>query len=390
MGGKIMERKIFARPAVLLIGFTVLSMVSAATAQTTAPIDRPVVVTPGLSEPKSRGLYISGRVLFEDQTVPPAGVYIERVCNTRARREGRTDTKGNFSFQLGLSTDTSQDATFGTASLAPGATEAEATASATARTLRNCELRAVLPGYRSDIIFLANRMVLDEPNVGTIYLHKLGHIEGTTVSATSAAAPKEAKKALEQARKELANRKPDKAAEECRQALQQYPKYADAMQQLGEIYAQQNRKAEAQKLFEDAIAADAKFVPPYFSLAVLAAGAQDWTRVASLTDQLLALNAYEYPAAYQYNAVAHFKLGELDKAEQSARAGRKLDTQHRIPDLDLVLASVLLKKNDTQGAAEQLKSYLKYVPTGPEAERVRKQLAQIESQASSAPAAPPK
>ncbi len=371
----------------LLWGFSMTALlILPAMAQEQPSIGIPVVVPPGLSDPKSLGIYVSGRVLFDDGTLPPPGVNIERVCNTRVRREGRTDANGNFSFQLGVSSDSAQDASFGSTGLGVGSGEAQAAASATANELRNCELRASLPGYRSDVLQLANRRVLDDPHVGTIFLHKTGHIEGTTVSAFSAAAPKEAKKALERARKELANNKPEKAIEECRKALQEYPKYADAMKMLGDIYAWQNNKPEAQKMYEQALALDEKYLPPYFSLSRLAAGNQDWARVAALSDRLLSLNAYEYPAAYHYNAVAHFKLGELDKAEQSARDGLRLDTQHQIPDLGLVLASVLLRRNDTAGAAEQMKTYLKYVQTGPDAERVRNQLAQLEGQAA-APAA---
>ena len=52
-------------------------------------------------------------------------------------------------------------------------------------------------GYRSDVISLAGRRNLDDPNVGTIMLHSMVHFEGLTTSATSALAPKEARKAFE-------------------------------------------------------------------------------------------------------------------------------------------------------------------------------------------------
>ena len=44
---------------------------------------------------------------------------------------------------------------------------------------------------------LANRRPMDPPDIGTILLHRLSPTEGTTVSAVSLAAPKDAKKAYQ-------------------------------------------------------------------------------------------------------------------------------------------------------------------------------------------------
>jgi hypothetical protein len=65
------------------------------------------------------------------------------------------------------------------------------------RDLFSCELRASLPGFRSDVVSLANRRFMDNPEVGTIVLHRLGNVEGLTISATTMAAPKDAKKAYD-------------------------------------------------------------------------------------------------------------------------------------------------------------------------------------------------
>src|SRR5262245_31461496 len=48
-----------------------------------------------------RPIFLSGSVRLTDGTVPPDTVLIERVCNGRVRPEGYTDSKGNFSFQVG-------------------------------------------------------------------------------------------------------------------------------------------------------------------------------------------------------------------------------------------------------------------------------------------------
>ena len=108
---------------------------------------------------------------------------------------------------------------------------------------------------------------------------------------------------------------------------------------------------QARKSFENAIAADAKFVSPYLQLAELQAKAENWTDLADSTGRLLKLDAVDYPMAYFYNATANLNLGQLDAAEVSARAGQKLDTPHRYPKLEQVLAAILERKKDYAGAA---------------------------------------
>ena len=64
----------------------------------------------------------------------------------------------------------------------------------------DCDLRARLAGFRSQSVSLANRRPMDPPDIGTILLHRLSPTEGTTlISAVSLAAPKDAKKAYQQA-----------------------------------------------------------------------------------------------------------------------------------------------------------------------------------------------
>ena len=353
-------------------------------------------IPPTLQTPRTqdnRPIFVSGRVVLDDGTKPTVRVAIERVCNNRTRREGYTDTEGTFSFQLGESQQFYQDARMSSAELPSDPISGRSSvmqdisgqaAQINQRDLMLCELRAVLPGYHSDTISLAGRQPLKDPDVGTIVLHRMGKVEGTSISASGLEAPKEAKKAFEEGVKERAKGKPAEATKHFEKALSAYPNYAEAMVQLGELYSARKRGEEAEKMFERAISVDARYVTPYLDLAVMAVQRRDWERVATLTDKALALNAYEYAAAYYYNGMAYFRMGKMEQAEKSARAARRLDTQHRIPNNDLVLASILQARNDDSGVAEELRTFLKYVPTGPDADRVRRQLAETEARMAAA------
>ena len=354
--------------------------------------------TPPQRQPEDRRpVFLSGRVVLDDGTPPTERVSIERVCNGRVRRETYSDSHGQFSMQLGAEMQVFQDATVGSADSMRGMGMGEsypspnsmasglANPGVTARELMGCELRASLPGFRSDSISLAGRQLFDNPDVGTIVLHRIGKVEGTRISMTTLKAPKDAKKAYERGTNLLKKKKPAEAAEEFTKAIAFYPKFADALVRLGEIYDGQGRSDDAATLFQQAIDADPQLIPPYFHLAMIAGHKQDWKRMAELSDRVLALNAYEYPAAYYFNAVANYNLQKLDVAEKNARAARRLDSQYHIPKVDVLLANILLQRNDYAGAAEHLRSFLKYVPAGDEASMARQLLGQTESKLAAAP-----
>lgn len=345
-----------------------------------------------------RPMYISGLVLMDDGALPTKRVPIERVCNGHARNEGYTDSHGQFNFQLGGSLEAFQDASAGGSTFdyggtpnSPGSNPGMSGlpgpfAGVNTRDLLGCELRANLQGYRSDTISLTERQPFDNPDVGTIVLHRLGKVEGTRISVTELKASKDAKKAFQRGVELLKKKKTAEAAEEFSKAVKLYPEYADALLQLGDIEMSQGHGEQAGNLYRQALAVDPKFIPPYLGLALIAARKQDWNAMADLSGQALALNAYELPGAYYYHAVANLNLHKIDEAEKSARMARRLDSQYHIPKIDFLMANILLRRNDYAGAAEQLRSFLRYSPTGPEAEAARKLLGDTESKLAAAPA----
>src|SRR5438105_3080049 len=174
----------------------------------------------------SRPIFLSGKVQMDDGTAPAELVLIERVCNGNPRAEAYTDSKGRFSFQLGQNQGVLQDASMSSAGGGFGGLGNEggiggANRSDTGgfggmgggrngiseRDLMGCEIRAALPGFRSDVVNLSGRRAFDNPDLGTIILHRLGNVEGVTISATSLNAPKDAKKSYEKGRDLLKKKK---------------------------------------------------------------------------------------------------------------------------------------------------------------------------------------
>jgi tetratricopeptide (TPR) repeat protein len=348
----------------------------------------PGTVGPSTNAPPPGPIYISGRVALEDGTVPPPGqVAIERVCNGNPRVEGYTDGRGYFRVQVnGQNPSVFQDAsesgagTYGGFGVDRGSGMGQSGMNGMGSdvALADCELRARFAGYRSQTVSLINRRELDDPNVGTILLHRMAASEGTTVSAISLAAPKDARKAFGKGQNAVKKQKLDDAAKEYAKAVELYPKYAVAWCELGKLQVRRNQADDARKSFRSAMEADPKFVEPYLRLSFLAAQTQQWQELADVSDLALKLDPFSNPHEFFFNAVAHFNLKEPEAAEKSAREAGRLDTRHEVPDSEHLLGVILAQRQDYAAAAEHLRAYLQYRPDARDAETVRGQLAQIE------------
>jgi len=326
--------------------------------------------------------FINGKVVLDDGTPPPDLVAIERVCRGALHTEGHTDRKGVFGFELGHD-DLVQDAgDFSNATVNPNAVKISSDPAADPnRPYRECELRANLPGYRSDVVSLSNYRPDGDPNIGAIILHKMGDVEGRVISANTAGAPKNAAKEYEKGMDAIKRGKGDEAAKAFAKAAELYPAFAAAWFELGKLQAAQLQIDAARKSFTTAMAAEPKFLSPYLQLAQLAYRAKNWQELAEISGQALKLDPFDYPDLYYLNGLAHYGLKEMDAAEKSFRETEKLDITHRYPKTHQYLAGILVQKKDLPAAVEELTNYLKFAPNAPDADTMRRQLRQLQDAA---------
>jgi len=336
-----------------------------------------------------RPMILMGKVVMEDGTAPPDSVTIQLVCRGGPRSVGFTDSKGGFSVDLtnrmnnAALLDASQPATgggfgapYGSANSRMGSPNGSN--GLNENDLMNCDLQAALAGFRSDQVHLGTHKWLDSPEVGTIILRRIAGVEGLTISATSAFAPKDAKKAFDKGREAAKKQKWDEAEKDFQKAVDVYPKYAAAWYQLGLVQQEKKNDDAARKSYAQALAADSKFVSPYQELAMLAARDQKWPEVIENTDHLLRLNAVDFPQAWLFNSLANYYLKNLDAAEKSAREGISHDAAHHYATMNHVLGAILAQKKDYAGAAEQLRDYIRFAPNATDIDQVKQQLAEVE------------
>jgi tetratricopeptide (TPR) repeat protein len=341
-------------------------------------------------------IFLSGLVMFDDGTPANTNIRIERVCGANRHLEAHTDSKGRFSFQLGqnamVDTDAS-DQSVGAGPFGRSSTSADSFGGGSGsftKDLWNCELTASYPGYRSDTVELGSRRPMDHPDVGTIVLHRLGHVEGTTISLTTALAPKNAQKDYQKGLQLIRKGKLEEAEGRLQSATEIYPKYAMAWYALGQLQQKQGRSSDARKSYQSAIAADSKFVSPYDQMALLSAQEGKWEDAANFSKQVIALDPVEYPASFWYNAIASYNLKRPADAEKSVKDLLKLDTRHKFPEAENMMAQLLLDKGNYGEAATHLRNYLTLVPNAKNADTLKQTLLKIDQASAATPAPAPK
>lgn len=340
-------------------------------ARTGGAVDLPSAGSPIMERNVNpRSVFISGKVVLQGGGMADR-IAIERICNGIIRREGYTNSRGDFQFELGRNSTERDASQADTDRMVVNKTARSVPSGGSEIRFDECDLRASLPGFRSSSVPMRVDNDVSQLEVGTIVLTKLGGVEGSTISVTTMAVPKNAREAFEKGRKAGTEKKFDEALKELNKAVIIDPRFAAAWSLMGEIHRLQNQFEPAKKEYAQALAADPKFVSPYFGLAAMAVVENQWTEAARLTDQLIQLNSYAHPMAYFFNAAANYNLGKLDAAEQSARKFQQIDKARSRPDIALLLANILTAKHQYAEAAQLYRDYLALKPDAPNAEALK-------------------
>ena len=323
---------------------------------------------------------LSGRVVLADGTAPPDTAQIETICGGRRQTQGTTKSDGAFQITLGndptASISSARDSS-------PAGVGGDRFGRATAGNmdslghvdLTSCEVRAVLPGFTSSVIQLGRRSAFESPEIGNIILTPYGKDGDPTVSSTTLQAPKEAKKAFEKGLKETRGDKPkwDRAAKELAKAVELYPQFAEAWYELGEARLRQEDVAKARVAFQHAIEADANFQKPYPPLSLIELKQGNKEEAARLADKVVGLNP-GLTEAHFYAAMAHFMLGNIDRAGDSALMVKKQGGEQSYPRVLVILGDYFAQKEDFPASAQSYQQYVELEPNSPMAEQARKRL----------------
>jgi len=341
------------------------------------------------AEPMS--YFVSGKVRTDDDTPLPQHALIQSICQNQRHVEGYTDSKGHFNFELGIQSAVGQDISSDVGPSVPGATTGKTDVPAmhspgggpspegvSNRNLRECQIQAVLPGYISTLVNMPNG-TWGAVDVGTIVLHRAGGPSGGSfLSATTAAAPSDAKKLYEKGREAASKKKWDDAQQKLEKAVQVYPQFAVAWVELARVQVQKKDVPGAQKSLSQALQADSKLISPYHELAAIAYDRQQWQQVADNVSHEMQLDPQAYPEDWFYSAASNYYLYNFDAAEKSVRAGLRADPQHKFPKMEYLLGVTLVQQRNFSEALTHMRNYVQLAPTASDIPKVKEQIAQIE------------
>jgi tetratricopeptide (TPR) repeat protein len=228
------------------------------------------------------------------------------------------------------------------------------------------------------LLELSNHRSTDEPNVGTIILHRLGGSAAGTISLNSALVPKKASREYEKGVQFAEKGKFEEAEKHFEGATREYPKYAIAWFALGQLQQRDGSSAAAMKSFEAAIEADAKYASPYDQLALMSAQGQQWEAAAKYSSEAIALDSVDYPSCFWYNALANYHLKKTAEAEKSLAELLQKDKVHRYPQAENMFAQLLLEEGKYAEAAQHLREYLRLAPDAKDAGAAKELLTKLD------------
>lgn len=319
-------------------------------------------------------LVVYGMVAIDDGSPLTDTVLIESICDEIRHVEARTDTKGHFSFEMGNRMETSSDSPEVESTLRIGP---DPRSRGPQKSWRQCRLQAVLSGYISKTVELAD--AIQTKNVGTIMLHRSSY--AGSFSDTSAKAPESAMKAFQKGREYESKGKLQDAQKNLFKAVELDANFAVAWVELGRVQQKNKDLAAARHSYQQAIQADQNLVTPHEELALMAMDEKNWKDAVEQAGQVLKQNPVNYPQDWFYQALSQFQLRDFEAAEKSAGEGLKVDTDHRVPKLEYLMAVLLAQKKDYAEAAEHVRSYLHIAANPPDAANVTKWLADLDKMA---------
>jgi len=199
------------------------------------------------------------------------------------------------------------------------------------------------------------------------------------VSAVDLSVPEEARKEFDAATQSLQNHNLDEGIAHLKKAIGLHDQYPQAYTMLGTAYNQQSKWGDAQAALQKAIQLDPKEADAYFQLGATLNKEKDYPGAEKALKQAFQLisDPPDSAAPHYELGFAYFFQGRWQEAEPQVAKTIALT-----PDFPLghwLMAQIMLKKGDGQGAINEFQTYLKLDPNGPAAASVRAVIPKIQA-----------
>ena len=211
---------------------------------------------------------------------------------------------------------------------------------------------------------------------------KADHIEIPTSRVVSAAElrqqiPGNAKKAYEQGIKFVNKGNFVEAAKYFEQAIEIYPEFLAARNDLGAQYLKLKRIDEAEKHFQMVLAKDPKNFNAKFNMGLVSIERQDYPGALILLNQALSIDSTR-AVAHLWIGIAKLEMGSLPEAENAlvrslVMGGNECVAAH------YYLARLYLSQHELGDASRSIQAYLREAPKGEHAQEAKELARRIQN-----------
>ena len=188
--------------------------------------------------------------------------------------------------------------------------------------------------------------------------------------------PEKAQRELEKATKQIHQQDFTKAIRTLHHAIDDYPGYAGAYNNLGVVYARLGNPQQEREALEKAVSLNDRLAPAYANLGRLSIKDRDF---ASAEDELTKASACD-PAdgiTLVLLAYSQFMQKEMDRVIATSRSAHALKSEHAF--VHQIAARAFEQKRDRNNAMVELELFLEEETIGARADSARQELALLQS-----------
>ena len=197
-----------------------------------------------------------------------------------------------------------------------------------------------------------------------------------TVSVQSLQVPEKVQNEYERACTALRSKKLADSEKHLRKAVQYSPD-AFGWVMLGKILEATERWNEARNACMEGVVHDPSYWPAQMCLAEIDVRNKRWKASLDESNRAVSLSQESKRFAYFVSALALFNLDKVSDAESRALEAKRLDADHQLTPLHLLLAQIDELKGDLRAAETELHDCLKYAKDSLAGDMAKQELARL-------------
>jgi len=191
--------------------------------------------------------------------------------------------------------------------------------------------------------------------------------------------PDEARKSFKKGVQQLGDKK-DEGLESLKKAVEIFPTYYDALDRLGSEYVLRKQYEEAAKYLIRAIDINRRSYSSYYALGVASYNLKNLPAAIEALNAAVTINPQSVNAQLFLGMVLRID-GSYEKAEKTLLQAKKLAENSPVAEVHWQLALLYEKTGRNKKAADELERYLKLSPKAPNAEQIKKLIADLRAKA---------